>query len=141
MNIATSDGNITMSVAGNANIIVISGTDATLNTYKIGYREIPQIAFSSNATLALADSGKHFLAADSGKTLTIPTNGTVAFPIGTVITLATLSSNMLINANSGVTLYLAGNGTPANRLLDIYATATLLKVSTDIWMLNGTSLT
>ena len=102
---------------------------------------IPQVA-ASNATLALTDAGKHFYSTSAGNfTLTIPTNVTVAFATGTAISIVVQSAgNVLINAVSGVTLYLAGNSTAGNRVASTYAMATLMKVASDTWMINGTGV-
>jgi hypothetical protein len=122
-----------LSVSGN-----ISGNTAG---FAIGYRDIPQVA-ASNATIGLSDAGKHFYSTTAGNlTLTIPLNSTTAFPTGTAINIVVQAAgNVLVNAASGVTLYLAGNSTAANRVVGTYGMATLLKVATDTWFINGTGV-
>jgi hypothetical protein len=156
INMPAANGNINMSVAGNANIFVVTGTGANItgnlnvasgnitgntNGFAIGYLNIPQIA-AANATLALTDAGKHYYSTSSGNfTLTIPTNATVAFATGTAISIVVQSAgNVLVNAASGVTLYMAGNATAGNRVASTYAMATLMKVASDTWMINGTGV-
>jgi len=39
-----------------------------------------------------------------------------------------------------VSLYLAGNSTPANRTVTTYGMATLLNVAANVWMINGTGV-
>ena len=156
VNIATANGNVTITAVGNTTMTV-TGTGANItgnlnvasgnitgntNGFAIGYLNIPQIA-ASNATLALTDAGKHYYSTSAGNfTLTIPTNASVAFATGTAISIVVQSAgNVLINAASGVTLYMAGNSTAANRVANNYAMATLMKVASDTWMINGTGLT
>jgi hypothetical protein len=65
------------------------GTVFTNNTTagEVGYKGTPQNAQDGNYTLVLTDAGKSIdkAAGGAGETITIPANGSVAFPIGTVI--------------------------------------------------------
>lgn len=125
-----------------SNNITISGNIiGNTNGYSIGYLNIPQLS-ASNTTLALTDSGKHYHSTSSGNfTLTIPNNSSVSFSTGTAISIVMEGTgNILVNAASGVTLYMAGNSTAANRVLGTYGMATLMKVGTDTWFINGTGV-
>jgi len=104
----------------------------------IGYRDIPQVA-AGNVTLAATDAGKHYYSTTAGNlTLTIPLNSSVPFTTGTAISIVVQAAgNVLVNAASGVTLYMAGNSTAANRVVGGYGMATLLKVASDTWFING----
>ena len=132
----TSPGNITggnISTAGN-----ISGNT---NGFAIGYLNIPQVS-ASNTTLALTDAGKHYYSTTAGNlTLTIPDNANVAFATGTAISIVVQAAgNILVNAASGVTLYMGGNSSAANRVVGTYGMATLMKVASDTWFINGTGV-
>jgi hypothetical protein len=107
----------------------------------IGYRDIPQVA-AGNVTLAATDAGKHYYSTTAGNlTLTIPLNSTVSFTTGTAISIVVQAAgNILVNAASGVTLYMAGNSTAANRVVGGYGMATLMKVASDTWFINGTGV-
>jgi hypothetical protein len=107
----------------------------------IGYRDIPQVA-AGNVTLAATDAGKHYYSTTAGNlTLTIPLNSSVPFTTGTAISIVVQAAgNVLVNAASGVTLYMAGNSTAANRVVGGYGMATLLKVASDTWFINGTGV-
>jgi hypothetical protein len=122
-----------LSVSGN-----ISGNTAG---FAIGYRDVPQVA-ASNTTLAATDGGKHYYSTTAGNfTLTIPNNSTTSFATGTAISIVVQAAgNILVNAASGVTLYLAGNSTAANRVVGAYGMATLMKVASDTWFINGTGV-
>lgn len=109
--------------------------------FAIGYRDIPQVVFTSNATLALTDAGKHYYSANSANIITVPNNATVSFNIGAAISIVQQgTANLTVTPASGVTMYLAGNSTSASRTLGNYGMATLMKVGTDTWFINGTGL-
>jgi hypothetical protein len=134
----------TLSASGNitgANISTAGNISGNTNGFAIGYLNIPQVA-AANATLALTDAGKHYYSTSAGNfTLTVPNNTSVSFATGTAISIVVQSAgNVLVNAASGVTLYLAGNSTAANRVVSNYGMATLMKVATDTWMINGTGV-
>ena len=107
----------------------------------VGYREVPQVA-AGNVTIAASDAGKHYYSTTAGNlTLTIPNNATTSFATGTAISIVVQAAgNILVNAASGVTLYMAGNSTAANRVVGAYGMATLLKVASDTWFINGTGV-
>jgi hypothetical protein len=47
------------------------------------------------------------------------------------------TGTITIAQGSGVTLYLAGNVTSGNRSLATFGMATLIKVATNTWFING----
>lgn len=89
----------------------------------------------SGYTLVLADAGKFITASSTTAILiTIPTNASVAFPIGTKIELGQVgSSGLHITPSAGVTL----NGGSVFRSFDSgsYQYGVLLKIATDSWVL------
>lgn len=128
-NISTTNGVFTGNISGNT------------NGFAIGYLNIPQVA-ASNATLALTNAGKHFYSTTAGDlTLSIPLNASVAFATGTEISIVVQAAgNILVNAVSGVTLYMGGNATSGNRIVSTYGMATIIKVASDTWFINGTGV-
>jgi hypothetical protein len=108
----------------------------------VGYRDIPQVSFTGNATLAATDAGRHYYSTlATANTLTIANNTSVSWSVGTAITVVNRGSgNITIAQGSGVSLYLAGNSTAANRTISTYGMATLLNVAANIWMINGTGV-
>jgi hypothetical protein len=141
-NIALTGGDIVGANVVSANTINVTGNiSGNTNGYTIGYLNIPQVE-ASNTTIALSDAGKHYYSTSSGNfTLTIPNNSTTTFATGTAINIVVQSAgNILVNAASGVTLYMAGNSTAANRVVSNYGMATLMKVATDTWMIGGTGV-
>jgi Major tropism determinant N-terminal domain len=70
----------------------------------------------------------------SAATITIPTNATVAYPVGTSIDiLQTGAGQVTIAGASGVTV----NGTPGLKLRTQWSSATLFKRATDTWVVMG----
>ena len=130
-------GNITggnVSAAGN-----ISGNTAG---FAIGYRDIPQVSFSANATIATADAGKHFYSTSaSNLILTIANNASQAFQTGSALTIINQGTgNITVAQGSGVSLYLAGNASAGNRTISTFGMATCIKVATNTWFINGTGV-
>jgi hypothetical protein len=87
-------------------------------------------------TLVLADKGKVLrVNSSSNRTITIPLNSSVAFPIDTEIALIRYGSGTVsISPTSGVTL----NSVSSNRKVkDRYGSCALKKIGTDEWVLVG----
>ena len=117
---------------------LLGNLTAKTGGFAIGYRDVPQVT-AGNVTLALTDAGKHYLDTSLAPlTITIPTNANVAFEIGTVVSFINQSTgNLVITAPTGGNLWLAGNATSANRTVTTYGAATIMKVGTDNWFING----
>ena len=87
-------------------------------------------------TLTLSDAGKHIYKVGTGSVY-IPTNASVAFPVGTVITLVTGSTNSthIIPVDGGTTtLVLSKFGSDNNINVPVDTYVTILKVETEKWM-------
>jgi hypothetical protein len=86
-------------------------------------------------TLVLADKNKMVeISNASANTLTVPPNSSVAFPIGSTITiLQTGAGQCTLTAGAGVTV----NGTPGLKLRTTWSSATLIKRATDTWVALG----
>ncbi len=116
--------------------------NCTVNTFDVGYRNIPQNAQNSSYTLVLGDNGKHIYSANSGaQTITIPTNASVAFPTGTAVTLVNNGTTAITISTTGLTFYWAGTSSTGDRTLATKGVATLLKVATNTWFISGSGLT
>jgi hypothetical protein len=101
----------------------------------IGYRAIPLTAKSANYTLALSDVGQG-ISTSAG--VTVPANATTAFAVGDTIALYNNSAAAItITQGSGVTLRLAGSTSSGNRTLGQRGLGTLIKVSSDEWVMSG----
>ena len=123
--------------SGNLTNCTADGTNA------VGFLTIPQNAQTGSYTLVLADSGKsifHATAAGAA-TYTIPANGTVAYPIGTTISIINMSTNAVTISITTDTLYLAGTGATGSRTLAQYGVATTTKMTSTTWIISGSGLT
>ncbi|WP_316841363.1 hypothetical protein [Pedobacter gandavensis] len=91
---------------------------------------------TANYTLVLADNGKMITMNMAGaNTLTIPTNATVALPIGSqIIVYAEGVGVTTITPASGVTINSVGGKT---KITGQYSTVTLIKKATNIWAVIG----
>ncbi len=93
-------------------------------------------------TFVLADANNELITASnaSAQTYSIPTNASVAFPIGCQINIIQIGAGQVtINAvTSGTTSVLSTGATPAApKLRAQYSSATLVKVATDTWYVIG----
>jgi hypothetical protein len=107
----------------------------------VGFLGAPQMADQDDYTLALTDAGGHYYhVSGTPHTLTIPANGSIAFPIGTVIG--------IVNENGAGDITLAittdtlrwGSST-GSRTIAANGTASLLKVTSTVWRLTGDGIT
>ena len=92
---------------------------------------------SASYTLALTDKNKFIKMSvtSTANTVTVPTNASVAFPIGSQIHIIQYGTGktQVIPVSGTVTLY----ATPGAYLRAQYSSATLLKCDTNIWILMG----
>jgi len=92
---------------------------------------------SSSYTLALTDKNKFIKmnVTSTANTVTVPTNASVAFPVGSQIHIIQYGTGktQVIPVSGTVTIY----ATPGAYLRAQYSSATLLKCDTNIWMLMG----
>ena len=111
--------------------------NSTIDGVLLGYRSIPQNTQSGSYTLTLTDNGKHVYATGSTATITIPTNAAVALPVGSAVTLINNGSGALTISTTSLTVFFAGTSLTGNRTLNAKGMATLIKVATDTWFING----
>ena len=98
----------------------------------------------SNYTLVLSDAGKHIYKNDGeGYGIEVPTNTSVAYEIGTTITIVSGNQNVTITPVDGQTTEIWGAGynqTSTGWYIPNNSMATLLKIGVDKWMLSGAGL-
>jgi hypothetical protein len=129
--------------------VTLTGTQTLTNkTLTSPVLNDPKLNLTLNAntattyTFVLADNGKLVTSNNaSAQTLSIPTNASVAFPIGTQINVAwiTGAGQPTINAvTSGTTTILSTGATStAPKLRVVNSVATCIKVATDTWLVTG----
>lgn len=102
----------------------------------VNYYDAQLVSKTANYVIALNDSGKVInMNSSSAVTVTVPTNATVAFPIGTTIT--------VIQTGTGETSFVEAAGVTIRsknsykKINTQYSGAQLVKLETDIWILIG----
>jgi len=122
----------------------VSGTDWVEARSNID-ANLPQRTFSANYTLVLDDGGRSVLHPSpdtTARTLTIPANSSVAFPLGAVITVINQNGAGVVSiAITTDTLRLAGSGTTGTRTLAANGICTLYKETATEWRVSGTGVT
>lgn len=119
-------------------------TNGTLGGSNIGYLEVPLVggaAKTTSYTAVLADSGKQIQMNGASLTFTIPANASVAYPVGTALTVVNLNASNLTIAITTDTMTLAGSTTTGSRTLSQNGMATAVKMSATSWLINGAGLT
>lgn len=120
-----------------------ANTPISVGNQQLGFLDSPQRIVSGNTSLVESDRGGHLYVNTSGTfDISIPTQSTVPFPIGTQVAIISHStSDISITPDSGVEVYLAGNIISTSRTIESYGRAELLKVDNDVWSLSGISIT
>lgn len=123
----------------------VTGTAATASTASaavgVGYMGIPSNGNNSGSyTLVAGDAGEHIYTTSS-RTVTIPANASVAFPIGTTIVFISGAGATTTISITSDTLLLAGTGATGSRTLAAHGVATAIKVASTTWYISGNGLT
>lgn len=130
---------------------VFNTANASFNTANAAFaaantsaQTIPQNAQTTNYVLQSSDAGKYIYYTQSANVnLYIPWTANTLFANGTtvmIVSQTTSSANVTIVANTGVSLYLAGNTTSASRNVTTYGMATLMMVKANTWYINGSGV-
>ena len=133
---AADTGTVTSTMIADGTIVNADiSTTAAIDLGKLADATIDEK--STSYTLALTDKNKFIKMSvtSTANTVTVPTNASVAFPIGSQIHIIQYGSGktQVIPVSGTVTLY----ATPGAYLRAQYSAATLLKCDTNIWMLMG----
>lgn len=128
--------------AGVAADVVNAGTG--LGSTEVAFRHVPQNSQSAAYTLVAADNGRHIYhpsADTTARIWTIPSNASVAYPIGTALTFVNdTSAGVITIAINTDTLVLAGTGSTGSRTLAANGIATAIKITSTRWIISGTGL-
>ncbi len=124
--------------SGNLSNCTADGTDL------VGFRGVPINSQSTAYTAVLADAGKclyHPSADTTARTFTIPANGSVAYPVGTILMFENdISAGTMTIAITTDTLVLVGAaGSTGSRMLAAGGRATAVKVTSTRWRISGTA--
>ena len=128
---------VNLTVTGTANLSAngVQLSDGTQT--KVGVPSITTIAQkTASYTLAALTERDSMIEMNSASatTLTVPTNATIAYPVGTSIDVLRVGAGAVdVAAAAGVTI----NATPGLKLRAQWSSATLIKRATDTWVLVG----
>ncbi len=142
---ATAATDLNAEVAGMTSM-VIGETNATdevlvndggvLKVMAIQDAGIKVVTSSANQTFALDDANTlQVLNGADARAWTVPTNASVAFPVGTEIGLCSLDAGKITIDNAGVTV--TTKDADGLQTVTSGAMAVLVKVESDEWMLSG----
>jgi hypothetical protein len=113
--------------------VTLTGTETITNkTLTAPIINLATVANAGSYTLVLTDNGD-IVEMSGGGTLTVPTNASVAFPVGAQINLLQTGASQVTVGGAGVTI----NATPGLKLRAQWSSATLIKRATDTWVLVG----
>lgn len=132
-------------VDNSADILAIVDTSAT-TTKKILVQELQAVGVNSQSaayTGLITDANKiilHPASDNNARTFTIPANGSVAYPIGTILTFINLINTVTIAITTD-TMTLMGSGSTGSRTLAANGIATAVKITSTTWVITGTNLT
>jgi hypothetical protein len=130
----------TLSVTG---AVTLNGALTTDNSSsdEAGFKGLPQNSQTANYTAVLSDAGKHIKMNNTSLTFTIPANASVAYPIGTVLTVVNRHSTSLTIAITSDTMILAADGSTGSRTLVSNGISSILKTNTTEWVISGAGVT
>ena len=122
---------------------LFAGSYGPTSTLSIGYRGLPQNNPGTNYTGVLSDAGKSIIMGNA-LTFTIPANSSVAYPIGTTLTIVNGATGAGQNCTIAITtdtLYQANtSGTTGSRTLAPLGIATAIKTTSTVWVISGVGL-
>jgi hypothetical protein len=118
-----------------------SGTVTVSFDYRAG-SAVTLNAQTASYTLAITDADQKLVTVSvaSANTVSIPTNASVAFPVGSVINVIQIGAGQTtIQASSSgtTTIQSTGAATAAPKLRAQYSAASCIKVATDTWYVVG----
>ena len=127
---------------GTVTIPTVADATTTTAARGAGYMGVPPSAAATTGayTIVAGDAGEHIYSTAT-RTITIPANGSVAFPVGTAITFIAATGTTVTIAITTDTLLLAGAGTTGSRTLAPFGMATAIKITSTSWIISGNGLT
>jgi hypothetical protein len=135
------DATGTVITTGNLTDFTVTAGTTSTGASGVGYMGLPQNATTTGAyTIVAADAGKHIYSTAT-RTVTIPSNASVAMPVGSTIVFIAATGATVTIAITTDTMYLAGPGTTGSRTLAAFGMATAVKITSTSWIISGNGLT
>ena len=129
--------------SADSTVIVDNSAGATKRILMAEAQLIRQNSQSADYTLLITDANIHLLhpAADTNnRVFTIPANASVAFSIGTTVTIVNMVNTITVAITTD-TMTLLGAGGTGSRTLAANGVATALKIAATSWVIWGLNLT
>lgn len=109
--------------------------------FTVGYLGSPFVQPSSNYGFTLPDSGKTFQPGAASLTFTLPSNASVAFPVGTTIFILTSGNSVQVALTTDTLLWLkGGSNSTGTRTIAAYSNVTLYKYASTVWAIYGSGI-
>ncbi len=123
-------------VLGTTNVLSVGASSKDVTVVNNLYAQRPIVTQPDSATFALTDRNTFQLCTKgTAMTLTVPANGTIAFPVGTEIDIFQDGAGQVTIAGAvGVTIHSAGS---ALKITNQYGGASLKQIAADVWALVG----
>jgi hypothetical protein len=105
---------------------------------------VPVTKYTASYQIVASDAQKALVGTTNGLGFIIPTNATVPFPIGTVVTFVCwVGGTITLNAAAGANCYINIGGVISSfpRTVSNTGIVTMLKVDTDVWFGSGSGVT
>ena len=121
------------------NVLTSDGTTWASTAAPSSAVQYPQNSQSANYTLVLGDAGKqifHPVSDATTRTFTIPSNASVAFPIGTVVLFTVENSGRYVTVAITSDTLVFGSGTTGSLIVAANNTLMCIKVTATKWMAN-----
>lgn len=120
---------------------ILQNADSAGNLFPTGFKGCPQNVQAAPYTALLADAAKSIVVTGPGNTVTIPSNASVAYQNGDVLTFINATGSNLSIAITSDTMTLAGTATTGTRTLAANGLATAIKSGSTSWLISGAGLT
>jgi hypothetical protein len=116
-------------------------TTPNASASEVGYKGMPVISMTGDDGVAASYAGKLiYYTGAGGHTLTIPANGSVAHPVGTVLGFFNNGSGSFSVAITTDTLIWVGTGSTSTRTVALYGYGSLTKIATTSWIISGVGI-
>lgn len=120
---------------------LLQAKDQAGNFNDVGWRDLPSNSQAGNYTAILGDRGKLIIMTGAGTTATIPSNASVGYPVGTVLTGYNGTGGTLSVAINTDSLFLAGVGTTGTRSVGLFGYFVAIKILSTSWIISGPAVT
>lgn len=120
-------------------VLQIADTLTSGNLFDVGYRDLPVVSVGT-ITLDISHRGKMVYANAGGITITIPSNASVPYPVGSTIVIDNDNASSITLAINSDTMRQVGTGASGTRTIGANGQAVIVKVAATTWRVSGVNL-